>query len=70
MWSEEQDCAQLRGIKLGIEYKQYVLQLKVEAKPFSGGRQVECVVLKAEKVNPSAESRRLLGRLTHFWGRV
>lgn len=66
---EEQDYVQLRDIIRGIEYKQYVLQLKVEAKPFSDGHRAECVVLKAERVNPSAESRRILGEIDTLLGK-
>ncbi|CAN6345001.1 unnamed protein product [Urochloa humidicola] len=67
MEHEEQDYQQLGDIKRVVACKQYVLQLKVEAKPFSDPHGVECVVLKAENVNPSAESHRLLGAInTHL----
>ncbi|OEL37344.1 Replication protein A 70 kDa DNA-binding subunit C [Dichanthelium oligosanthes] len=59
---EKQDYDQLDDIIMGAVCKQYVLQLKV-GKKFSDGHHMECVVLKAEKVNPSAESRRLLGSI-------
>ncbi|CAN6336070.1 unnamed protein product [Urochloa humidicola] len=65
---EEQNYNRIADIKLGVVCKEYILRLKVEAKPFSDPRGVECVVLKAEKVNPSAESRRLLGAMdAHLW---
>ncbi|CAN6331135.1 unnamed protein product [Urochloa humidicola] len=67
MEHEEQDYQQLGDIKRVVACKQYVLQLKVEAKPFSDPHGVECVVLKAENVNPSAESHRFLGAInTHL----
>ncbi|CAN6340290.1 unnamed protein product [Urochloa humidicola] len=67
MEHEEQDYQQLGDIKRVVACKQYVLQLKVEAKPFSDPHGVECVVLKAENVKPSAESHRLLGAInTHL----
>ncbi|CAL4896080.1 unnamed protein product [Urochloa decumbens] len=65
---EERNYNRLEGIKLGVACKEYILWLKVKAKPFSDPRGVGCVVLKAENVNPSAESRRLLGGMgTHLW---
>jgi hypothetical protein len=51
---------QLDDIKRCAVGKQYVFQLQVERQLLSG---VKCIVLKAEKVNPSAKSRRLLGRI-------
>ncbi|KAJ1255409.1 hypothetical protein BS78_K240300 [Paspalum vaginatum] len=61
---KDQDYAQLNDIRHSVACKQYVFQLmKVEANPFSEGWPVECIVLKAEEVDPSAESRRLLGAI-------
>jgi hypothetical protein len=64
---KEQGFAQLHDILLGAVSKQYVFQLKVEGRSpqpaFSKVGIVECIVLKAEKVNPSAECHRLLGQI-------
>lgn len=60
---EEQDYAGLDGIIRGVLGKQYVFQLQVIVKPSSGGWLVGCMVLKAEEVNPSAESHRLVGAI-------
>jgi replication factor A1 len=57
---KEHDHAQLDDIIQRAVGKQYVFQLKVERQLLS---RVKCLVLKAEKVNPSAESRRLLGQI-------
>jgi hypothetical protein len=65
MEGKEHDYNQLHDIIQVVACQSYVLQLKVEVKPW---RPVECVVLKAEKVNPPAESRRLLGAINaHLW---
>jgi len=65
---EEQDYKQLDDIILGAVSKQFVLKLKVQAKPYSDARRMKCVVLKAEKVNPSAESCRLREAIDAHFG--
>lgn len=65
---EEQDYKQLDDIILGAVSKQFVLKLKVQAKPYSDARRMKCVVLKAKKVNPSAESCRLREAIDAHFG--
>ncbi|GJM94342.1 hypothetical protein PR202_ga10981 [Eleusine coracana subsp. coracana] len=58
---EQRDYSCFEEIIDGAKCTQYVFTLKVERRPFPYPAHAKCSVLKAEKVDPSAESHRLLG---------
>ncbi|GJN36322.1 hypothetical protein PR202_gb25171 [Eleusine coracana subsp. coracana] len=57
---EEQDYSCFEEIIDGAKCTQYVFTLKVERRPFPYSALAKCSVLTAEKVDPSAESHRLV----------
>ncbi|XP_008784586.2 replication protein A 70 kDa DNA-binding subunit A-like [Phoenix dactylifera] len=58
---EEQDDVKFAEIIRTVLFNQYLFKLKVKEETFSDEQRVKSTVIKAEKVNPSSESRYLLG---------
>lgn len=58
---EEQDDVKFAEIIHTVLFNQYLFKLKVKEETFSDEQRVKSTVIKAEKVNPSSESRYLLG---------
>ncbi|WOL14899.1 hypothetical protein Cni_G23680 [Canna indica] len=58
---EEQDDLKFAEIIRMAMFHQYLFKLKVKEETFSDEQRVKSTVVKAEKVNPSSESRYLLG---------
>ena len=57
---EEQDDEKFGEIIRGVLFTKYSIKLKVKEETFSDEQRVKSTVVKAEKVNPSSESRFLL----------
>lgn len=57
---EEQDDARFAEIVRGVLFREYLLKLKVKEETFSDEQRVKSTVVRAERVNPSSESRHLL----------
>jgi len=55
---EKQDHAQFDNILERVQIREYLFKVKLEA--FSDKRLPKCTIFKAEVVNPSTESHRLL----------
>ncbi|XP_074571966.1 replication protein A 70 kDa DNA-binding subunit A-like [Curcuma longa] len=58
---EEQDDLKFAEIIRTVIFHQYLFKLKVKEETFSDEQRVKSTVVKAERVNPSSESRYLLG---------
>ncbi|KAK1326633.1 hypothetical protein QJS10_CPA01g03022 [Acorus calamus] len=58
---EEQDDVKFAEILRGVLFNQFLFKLKVKEETFSDEQSVKSTVVKAEKMNPSSESKYLLG---------
>ncbi|RWW21335.1 hypothetical protein BHE74_00010527 [Ensete ventricosum] len=58
---EEQDDLKFAEIIRTVLFHQYLFKLKVKEETFSDEQRVKSTVVKAEKINPSSESKYLLG---------
>ncbi|OAY69163.1 replication protein A 70 kDa DNA-binding subunit A-like [Ananas comosus] len=63
---EEQDDVKFSDIIRNVSFNQYLFKLKVKEETFSEEQRVKSTVIKAEKINPSSESRYLLGLIEKF----
>ncbi|KAJ6808923.1 replication protein A 70 kDa DNA-binding subunit A-like [Iris pallida] len=59
--TDEQDEVKFAEAIRSVLFTQYLFKLKVKEETFSDEQRVKSTVIKAEKVNPSLESRYLLG---------
>ncbi|KAJ8458785.1 hypothetical protein OPV22_031711 [Ensete ventricosum] len=58
---QEQDDLKFAEIIRGVLFHQHLFKLKVKEETFSDEQHVKSTIMKAEKVNPSSESRYVLG---------
>jgi Replication factor-A C terminal domain len=57
---EEQDRAKFSEIIRSVQFKQFIFKLKIKEEIYNGEKQVKSIVMNAEKVEPSSESKYLL----------
>lgn len=63
---EEQDHARFSGNIRSVLFKQFIFKLKVKEEIYNGEKQIKSIVMNADVVAPSSESKYLLGLISEM----